>query len=52
MESLYYLGQAYRRNDDKENAIATYNKVVELFPGTQSAANAQRYIDELSQSND
>ena len=49
-ESLYYLGQAYRRSDDKENAIATYQKVIELFPGTQNAANAQRYLDELGQS--
>lgn len=52
MESLYYLGQAYRRSDDRENAIATYEKVVELFPGTQNAANAQRYIDDLRQSTD
>ena len=50
MESLYYLGQAYRRSDDRENAISTFEKVIELFPGTQNATNAQRYIDELSQS--
>lgn len=52
VESLYYLGRAYHRSDDKENAISTYNKVVELFPGTQNATNAQRYINELSQSTD
>ena len=50
MESLYYLGQAYRRSDDRENAISTFEKVIEWFPGTQNATNAQRYIDELSQS--
>ncbi len=51
MESLYYLGRAYHRSDDKENAIMTYQKVIDLFPGTQNATNAQRYIEELSQSN-
>lgn len=50
IESLYYLGRAYHRSDDRENAIATYEKVIELFPGTQNATNAQRYIDELAQS--
>lgn len=47
MESLFYLGQAYRRSEDKENAIATYEKVIELFPNTQNAINAQRYLEEL-----
>ncbi len=50
IESLYYLGRAYHRSDDRENAIATYEKLIELFPGTQNATNAQRYIDELNQS--
>ena len=47
MEALHYLGQAYRMSDDRENAIATYRKVIELFPGTPNAASAQRYIDQL-----
>lgn len=50
VESLYYLARAYHRSDDKENALSGYTKVVELFPGTQNATNAQRYIDELNQS--
>lgn len=48
-ESLYYLGQAYRRMDDRENAIMIYERVVEMFPGTQNALNAQRYLEELKQ---
>lgn len=48
-ESLYYLGQAYRRMDDRENAIMIYERVVQLFPGTQNALNAQRYLEELKQ---
>ncbi len=50
VESLYYLGRAYHRSEDKENALITYQKVVDYFPGTQNATNSQRYIDELSQS--
>lgn len=49
MESLYYLALAYRKNEDRENAIATYQKVIELFPNTQNATNAQRAIEELAQ---
>ena len=51
-DSLYYLGQAYRRVDNKDKAVSTFEKVVELFPETQNAANAQRYIEELQQSAD
>ena len=50
MEALYYLGQAYRSSDDRENAIAAFRKVTELFPGTQNAANAQRYIEGYGES--
>ena len=49
-EALYYLGQAYRRSGDKENAAVIYEKVIDLFPGTQNAANAQRYLEEMGQS--
>lgn len=49
-EALFYLGHAYRKNEDKENAIATYRKVVELFPDTQNATNAQNFLNELEQS--
>lgn len=52
VEPLYYLGQAYRGKDDRENAIAAYQKVIELFPDTQNAVSAQRYIDSLEQSGD
>lgn len=48
-DALFNLGNAYRKSEDKQNAIATYEKVIELFPGTQSASRAQRYLDELNQ---
>lgn len=44
--SMYYLAQAYAGKGDVENAITWYQKVVDNYPGTQSALNAQAYIDE------
>lgn len=49
-DALFTLGNAYRRSDDKENAIAAYQKVIELFPGTESARRSQTYINELNNS--
>lgn len=46
-DALFYLGQAYRKINDKENAIAVFEKVIELFPGTDSAKSAQRNITDL-----
>jgi len=46
-DALYYLGQACRISGDKEGAIAAYNRVIELAPGSQRAAKAQSYIDQL-----
>ena len=39
--ALYYLAQAYRKNEDMENAKIYYQKVVELYPNTERAANSQ-----------
>ena len=44
--ALYYLAQAYRKNEDMENAKIYYQKVVELYPNTERAANAQNYLDQ------
>jgi TolA-binding protein len=43
--ALYYLAQAYRKNNDLETAKTYYQKIVELYPGTERAANAQNYIN-------
>ncbi len=48
MEALYLLGEAYRLNGDTANAITTYDKVIELFPDTNSARDAQRRKDNLN----
>lgn len=44
--ALYYLAQSYRKNNDTENAKIYYRKVIELYPNTERAANAQNYIDQ------
>lgn len=46
-DALYQLAHAYRKSDEKENAIATYEKVIELFPDTEMARKAQQFIEEL-----
>lgn len=45
-EALYQLGNAYRKSGDEENALLTYQKIVELFPNTENARKAQQYITE------
>ncbi len=44
-----YLAQAYRKNEDMENAKIYYQKVVELYPNTERAANSQNYLDQVRQ---
>ncbi|MBR1692193.1 MAG: tetratricopeptide repeat protein [Lachnospiraceae bacterium] len=44
---LYQLAQAYRLSEDDEKAKETYEQVVELFPDSNYARNAQEYLDEL-----
>lgn len=43
--ALYYLAQAYRRNDDLATAKNYYQKVVDLYPGTERATTSQNYLD-------
>lgn len=48
VDALFFLGQSYRKNGDNENAIAAFDKVVELFPGTERARRSQNYRNELA----
>ncbi len=48
VESLYFLARSYQHNGDKDKAIDTYNKVIELFPGTRRAQQSQNYVKSLS----
>lgn len=46
-EALYNLANAYRESGDTENALASYQQVMELFPNTDRAKRAERYAEEL-----
>lgn len=48
VEALFELGNVYRKSEDKENAIVTYDKVIELFPESDKARQAKRYRDNLA----
>ena len=47
--ALLNLGLAYMRNGDNENAAVYLNRVIELFPDTENAAEAQTNLDTISQ---
>jgi tetratricopeptide (TPR) repeat protein len=44
-----FLGEGYQKKQDKEKAIAAWNQVVTLTPGTDLAKNAEQRISELKQ---
>lgn len=45
--AVYYLAQSYRELEQNEQAVTYYQRVMELYPGTQRARTAERYVDEL-----
>ena len=45
--ALYNLAQAYRKLEDWQNAYDCYARVVELFPNTSLAYNANRYVAQI-----
>lgn len=47
--ALYNLAQAYRKTENWEKALECYSKVVELFPGSSLAYNANRYVTQIEQ---
>lgn len=48
--ALLNLGMAYMRSGDNENAKTYFNRVIELFPGTEHAATAQTSLDGMKES--
>lgn len=44
VDALYFLAHAYRKNGDRESANKAFNKVIELFPGTNRANSSKSYI--------
>jgi Flp pilus assembly protein TadD len=47
VEALYNLGNAYRKNENVQEAVATYTLLIQLFPTSSRASKAQGYIDSL-----
>ena len=50
VNSLYYLGNAYKESGDLDNAKTVYDAVVNNFPDTQSAAGAATKLAEINNS--
>lgn len=48
VEVLYLLGQSYRMNGNSEEAIVAYDRIIELYPGTQRANYSKTYRDQLA----
>ena len=49
-EALFSLANSYNKNGDKEKARDTYEKVIELFPGTEKASRSEVYLTEMDAS--
>lgn len=46
--ALYTLAQAYRKQNNIDEAIKCYERVVDLFPDSSLATNANIYIEQLN----
>lgn len=44
--AVYYLAQSYRREENVEQALIYYQKMVEKYPGTERAKVAQSFISQ------
>ncbi len=45
-DALYSLAQAYSKNGDDQNAAVYYRKIATLYPDTQRARTAERFLEE------
>lgn len=45
--AIYYLAQSYRSSGEDEKAAEYYRKMIEQYPGTERAANSQKYLDSM-----
>lgn len=50
-DALFQLARAYHKAEERYNAIETYEKVVELFPGTEKERKALQYLNQLTNAN-
>lgn len=47
-DALYSLANAYRMQGNYEAAVAAYEQVIALFPGTERASKSEQYILEIN----
>lgn len=47
-EALFYLGNAFRRNNQEDQAKEIYAQVIDHFPDTERAAKAETYLAEIN----
>jgi tetratricopeptide (TPR) repeat protein len=48
-DALLELGDAYRMNEDSVNAVTIYNRVIELFPESDTARRAKQWLHDYSE---
>lgn len=47
-DALFYLANSFRQTNNTEKAKEAYDKVIELFPGTEKATRSETYLAELN----
>ena len=47
-DAIFSLGNAYRMQGNYEAAVAAYEQVMALFPGTERASRSEQYIKEIN----
>ena len=48
VNALFFLGISYYRTEDYDNAKETFAKVIDNFPGTNSASQSETYLAEIN----
>ncbi|MCQ2494269.1 MAG: tetratricopeptide repeat protein [Lachnospiraceae bacterium] len=47
-DAIFSLANAYRMQGNYEAAVAAYEQVISLFPGTERASKSEQYINEIN----
>lgn len=49
LDAIYYIGASYQRLADLDNAMNYYNKLIDEYPSSTQAAQAQEAINEIQE---
>lgn len=49
VNALYYMARSYQKSGDNENAARYFQEVIDKFPGTKSATDAQANLDSITE---